>query len=68
MNTVMPHSELVRKAMEYLAAEIADRKRKGLECSKANIYELIEETCLKFDLTPREASMLHDFMQDRKQD
>ena len=41
MNTVMPHSELVRKAMEYVAAEIADRKRKGLECSKTNIYTLI---------------------------
>lgn len=68
MNTVMPHSELVRKAMEYIAAEIADRKRKGLECSKTNIYTLIEKACLKFDLTPREACMLHDFMQDKQPD
>ena len=30
------------------------------------VYELVEKACLKFDLSPREAEMLHDFLERGK--
>ena len=67
MSTIMPHSELVRKAVEFVGMEIKVlREDGGAELTSSQIYELVEKACLKFDLSPREAGMLHDFLERDK--
>lgn len=66
MGTVMPHSELVRKAVEYIALEIKDMHAKGEDSSPRAMFTLVEKACLKFDLSPKEASMLHDFLHSER--
>ena len=69
MPSIMPHSELVRKAMDYIALEIKKKQQgQGLEgaskLDNAFKYKLVEEACLKFDLSPKDASSLHHLLED----
>ena len=67
MPTIMPHSELVRKAAEFIGLEIKFmREDGGAEPTSSQVYELVEKACLKFDLSQREAEMLHDFLERGK--
>ncbi|MFV0421561.1 hypothetical protein [Oleidesulfovibrio sp.] len=53
MTTIMPGSELVRKAIEY----IAESGKSGLPVEK-----LIEEAGMRFNLSPKDCQMLEDFL------
>jgi len=67
MPTIMPHSELVRQAVEFIGLEIKTMRIKdGAAPSPSEIYKLVEKASLKFDLSPREAVMLHDFLERDK--
>lgn len=59
MTTIMPNSELVRKAIEY----IAESGKDGVPVEK-----LIEEAGMRFNLSPRECQMLEDFLSTNKSD
>ena len=51
MSTIMPQSELVRKAAAYLAEERARDPRKDLS-------QLLDEAGMRFNLTPLDAMSL----------
>ena len=52
MTTIQPESENIRKATRWLVAEHQYEPQKSLE-------KLIEEACLKFNLSPLEEEFLH---------
>ena len=64
MPTIMPHSEMVRKAVEYISLEMREMRQNQGEPSAEAIYNLVEKACLKFDLSPNDASSLHNFLAD----
>lgn len=45
MTTIMPQSELVRRAAAYVAAELAQKGRTGLS-------DLLDDAAMRFNLTP----------------
>lgn len=45
MTTIMPQSELLRRAAAYVAAELAERGRAGLSA-------LLDDAAMRFNLTP----------------
>lgn len=51
MPTIMPQSELVRKAAAFLAEQRSQTPRKSLS-------SLLDEAGMRFNLTPREAAEL----------
>lgn len=51
MATIMPQSELVRRAAAYVAAELAEKGRAGL-------YALLDEASMRFNLTPLDQQAL----------
>jgi hypothetical protein len=51
MSTIQPEGENLRKAVKWIAAE----RKYG---SGRKLSELIEEACLKFNLSPLEAEYL----------
>ena len=59
MTTVQPEGEDLRKAVKWISEE---RKfNPEIQTSK-----LIEEACLKFDLTPMDAEYLLNFLKEKK--
>lgn len=52
--TVMPEGESIRKAVKWIS-----ELRKG--GSSRTLDKLVEEACIKFDLSPKEANYLFDF-------
>lgn len=52
MTTIMPQSELVRKAAAY----IEEQRKEGKTLSS-----LMDEAGMRFSLSPKEAIMLRDF-------
>lgn len=67
MPTIIPHSALVRQAVEFIALELkAMQEKSNEELPPGKIYELVEKACFKFDLSPQEADMLHDFLERDK--
>ena len=42
------------------------REDGGAEPTSSQVYERVEKACRKFDLSPREAEMLHDFLERGK--
>jgi hypothetical protein len=51
MTTVQPEGELIRRAVKWICEERTYDPQKKLS-------ELIDEACLKFDLSPMEAEFL----------
>ena len=54
MGTIQPESEKIRKAVKWLSEEHKYNPDK-------NYVKLIEEACLKFNLSPKEAAYLAKF-------
>jgi len=59
MTTVQPEGEDLRKAVKWISEE----RRYNPE---ASLSKLIEEACLKFDLSPMDAEYLLDFLKRQK--
>jgi hypothetical protein len=59
MTTVQPEEEKIRRATKWL---IEERKYSP----EKSVAELIEEACLKFDLSPMDAEFLQRFVKDEK--
>ena len=59
MTTVQPEEEKIRRATKWL---IEERKYSP----DKSITSLIEEACLKFDLSPLDAEFLQRFVKDEK--
>ena len=53
MTTIMPQSELVKKAVAYISEQ---RKETSEPLSK-----LLDKAGMRFNLSPKEAEMLRDF-------
>ena len=70
MPSIIPHSEMVRKAMEYIVLETKKlRQDQGTsELNNSVKYKLVEEACLKFDLSPMDALALHRLLEDELND
>lgn len=51
MTTIMPQSELVRRAAAYVAAGLAEKGRAGL-------YALLDDAAMRFNLTPLDQQAL----------
>ncbi|MFA9394500.1 MAG: hypothetical protein ACERJ1_07255 [Halodesulfovibrio sp.] len=60
MTTIMPQSELVRKAAAYI-----EEHRK--EYPK-NLNKLLDKAGMRFNLSPKEAEMLKDFFKQSEGD
>ena len=59
MTTLQPEGEDLRKAVKWISEE----RRYNPE---ASLSKLIEEACLKFDLSPMDAEYLLDFLKKKK--
>ena len=57
MSTVKPQGEQLRKAVKYIA-----EKRK--ENPDINLNQLVDETALKFDLSPKDSEFLLRFVKE----
>jgi hypothetical protein len=60
MSTVQPQGEDLRKAVKWISEE---RKYDP----QAKTSKLIEEACLKFDLSPMDAEYLLNFLKPEKE-
>ncbi|MGD9172824.1 MAG: hypothetical protein PVF29_01610 [Desulfobacterales bacterium] len=60
MTTVQPEGEDLRKAVKWISEE---RKYNP----NATFTKLIEEACLKFDLSPMDAEYLASFLKQKKE-
>jgi len=54
MTTIMPEGEQFRRAIKWISDQRLDNPSAGL-------LKLIEEACLKFDLSPKDAESLMRF-------
>ena len=59
MPTVKPPREELRTAVKWIAAELKHNK-------EAQASKLIEEACLKFDLSPMDAEYLTGYLKKEK--
>lgn len=57
MATIIPHSQLVAKAVEYVLAQLAEKPQKS-------IVALLDEAAMRFNLSPVEAESLLRLLQD----
>ena len=55
---IQPESEEIRKAVKWISEERKYSPEKGLN-------KLIQEACLKFDLSPSEAEFLSRFVKEK---
>ncbi|WP_290918592.1 hypothetical protein [Halodesulfovibrio sp.] len=60
MTTIMPQSELVKKAVAY----IQERRREESQ----DMRKLIDQAGMRFNLSPKEAEMLRDFFKQSESD
>lgn len=59
MTTVMPQSDLTRKAIAWISEEQANDTDKSLE-------QLMEEASMRFNLGPKDEEFLHRFYKENK--
>jgi hypothetical protein len=52
--SILPEGEQMRKAIKW----ISDKR---LDTPQANLFKLIDDACLKFDLTPKDADVITHF-------
>lgn len=57
MSTVQPQGEKLRKAVKY----ISERRKEDPEL---NLVQLVDETSLKFDLSPKDSEFLSRFVKE----
>lgn len=55
MSEIMPQGEALRKAVQW----ISERKQ---DQNCPTLYKLVEEACLKFNLSPTDAEFLQRFL------
>lgn len=60
MTTIMPQSELVKKAVAY----IQERRREQPQ----DMRKLIDQAGMRFNLSPKEAEMVRDFFKQSESD
>ncbi|MGD9150629.1 MAG: hypothetical protein PVG40_10055 [Desulfobacterales bacterium] len=60
MATVQPQGEDIRKAVKWISGERQYNP-------EAKLSKLIEEACLKFDLSPMDAEYLRNFFKQKKE-
>ncbi len=58
--SVLPEGEQMRKAVRWISAERVENPGTGL-------HKLIEQACLKFDLSPKDAEVLFHFFADKSE-
>ena len=56
--SILPEGEQMRRAVKW----ISDQR---LDNPKAALFKLIEEACLKFDLSPNDAEVLMNFYAEK---
>jgi hypothetical protein len=59
MTTIMPASELARKAITWICEEQAN-------CSPKPLAVLLEEAAVRFNLSPKEVEFLQRFYKEKK--
>ncbi len=59
MTTVQPEGEDIRRAVKWISEERVSNPQKKLS-------ELIDEACLKFDLSPMDAEFLFRTLREEK--
>lgn len=59
MTTIMPHSELVRKALFYIDERLADSP-------EAKVAPLLDEAGARFNLSPRDSEALLQLFKDAR--
>ncbi len=59
MTTVMPQSELTRKAVAWISEEQTNDTEKSLS-------QLVEEASVRFNLGPKDEEFLHRFYKENK--
>jgi hypothetical protein len=57
MSTIMPEGEKVRRAVKWISAEKTEDESKRMK-------KLIQQACLKFNLSPKEELELTHFYQE----
>lgn len=55
MPTVVPHSELQRRAIQWISEHLPEK------CDAACLRKLIEEAAMRFNMSPRDAEFLQRF-------
>ena len=60
MTTGQPQGEDIRKAVKWISGERQYNP-------EAKLSKLIEEACLKFDLSPMDAEYLASFLKEKKE-
>ncbi|MCG8531881.1 MAG: hypothetical protein MI749_14625 [Desulfovibrionales bacterium] len=60
MTTIMPQSELVKKAVAYIQEHLKDQN--------TPLHTLLDNAGMRFNLSPKEAEMLKDFFNTSKRD
>ncbi|OBQ55737.1 hypothetical protein [Halodesulfovibrio spirochaetisodalis] len=60
MATIMPKSELVRKAVAYVQEHLKEHP--------ANLRRLLDQAGMRFNLSPKEAEMLNNFFKQSESD
>ena len=58
MGTVLPEGEDIRQAVKWVSQCKEDQQDK-------NLKKLVEEACLKFDLSPQKAEFLYNFFLEK---
>ena len=57
----MPHSELVRRALEWILGRRAETPAKN-----TNLYKLLDEAGMRFNLTPKDAESLRRLLDNER--
>ncbi len=61
MSNIMPEGDALRKAVKW----ISDSRKENPD---ANIVELINEACARFDLSPKDSDFLFNLYRDKSRD
>ncbi len=71
MSTVMPHSELLRRAASFVAerfaAECPDRAATDGRPSEKALMAILDEAGMRFNLSPSETTALYDLFHKRNE-
>ena len=59
--SILPEGELLRRAVRWISEELQEKK-------DANLAKLIDEACVKFDLSPTDAEFLIRFFAAKSQE
>ena len=60
MSTIMTNSELKRRAMEFISEQVCEHKKP--------LCAALEETCVRFNLGPKDAEFLERMFKDTKKE